>query len=306
METKEEKKQNTFKKILIGIIVVLVIFLAIAIPFSILNLNNSEQEKSLTKAKDVKDYECTKKGEVCSFEEMYEGVEVNVEVAKDEIYTFIMIANDRDTMTLMLQQNIEEDVAWHSELINMKGPQLALQTLNEKVAGWTKISFIENYNYTDGGKKDLDKICNSDTAEPGFKCPEDESDSRCYNGLSITNGTVTFYFNLPKDANTEDGVSISTEGTILAKAKARLITLEEIEEYNTDDGIASWLIEGLAENEGYWTMTSSPSMTTAYYQGAISLVNKDGNPSVEATYVAGGQEANLKVGLRPVITIDKK
>ena len=304
MENNETKKTNNLKKYLIAFIIVLVIILAVAIPVSLLSGSKPTKSKAgLKEAKEVKDYECTKKGNVCSFNEMYEGVEVNVEVAKGKTYTFSMIANDKDTMTLMLQQNIEEEVQWHMELINMKGPQYALQKLNEKVAGWTNIDNITKYSYEDGGKKDYERICNSTEREEGYECPTNASESRCYNGLNIENGEAKFFFNLPQE-ETEPGVPISKEGSIEAKVKARLITLEEVEEFNIDKGIPKWLIENLDKNEAYWTMTSSPSMTTAYYQGAIAIANVDNKLSVESAFVDG--EDRLKIGIRPVITIYKK
>ena len=303
MENNETKKTNNSRKYLVAFIIVLAIILAVAIPVSLLSSANkdSKSKTDLKEAKEVKEYECTKKGNVCSFNEMYEGVEVNVEVAKGKTYTFSMIANDKDTMTLMLQQNVEVVTDWHNELINMKGPQYALQKLNEAVANWDKLSNIEKYSYEDRGKKDLENYCNSTTIEEGFKCPTDESDTRGYKGITIEDGNATFLFNLPKP---EDGTNVATTGSIEAKVKARLITIEEVEEFNVDKGIPKWLTEGLSKNEGYWTMTSSPSMTTAYYQGALAVVNKDNKLSIESLFVEGDE--TFKVGIRPVITIYKK
>ncbi len=308
MENNETKKTNNTKKILVGIIIVLVIALIVAIPFSIISLNGNKENKNngLKGPKKVKEYECTKKGNVCSFEEMYKGVEVNIEVAKGKTYTFSMIANDKDKMTLMLQQNIVDEADWHSELINMKGPQTALQELNEKVQKWTNVVDIENYAYTDSGKKDLERICGSSNEEQGFKCPEDEYDTRCYNGLSINRGKLTLNFNLPKNSELED-VEPLTEGTIEnVTAKARMITLEEFNEFNIDKGLPKWLTEGLDKNEGYWTLTSSPSMTTAYFQGAIAIVNNNNKASIESLFVADPEADDFKVGLRPVIEVFKK
>ena len=305
MENNETKKPNNSRKYLVAFIIVLAITLAIAIPVSLLATKAPTKSKAgLKEAKEVKTYECTKKGKVCSFNEMYEGVEVNVEVAKGKTYTFSMIANDTDTMTLMLQQNIKEKIDWHGETINRKGPQSSLQRLNEAVAGWDNISYIEKYSYEDRGKKDSEAYCASDKIEQGFKCPTDEYDTRGYKGLTIDNGEVTFLFNLPQEKNLDEGQVIATQGTILAKVKARLITIEEVEEFNIDKGMPSWLIEGLDKNKGYWTMTSSPSMTTAYYQGALAVVNNDKNVSIESVFVQG--DDRFEVGIRPVITIYKK
>ena len=306
MENNENKKKFNSKKLLVVLIIVLVIILVIAIPINLLSSNKPEKGKNkLNGPKEVKTYECTQKGKVCSFLEMYKGVEVNVEVAKDEVYTFSMIANDRNTMTLMLQQNIDKDVEWDEEGSNQKGPQTALYKLNELIKGWENIPSIKKYSYTDRGKIDSEKICSSIGERDEYQCPKQPTDKRGYNGLTIEDGNIKFLFNLPQIDNLEPGFETLTEGTILTTAKARLITIEEYEEFITDDGIAKWLLEGLDKNEGYWTMTSAHKLTTGYNYAAIAIVNKDGKIRTEDVPVARGNEY-YKVGIRPVIKIDKK
>ena len=306
MENKENKKKNNSKKFLLVLIIVLVIALAIIIPVSLLSKDKPGNNKNkLNGPKDVKTYECTKKGQICSFQEMYKGVEVNVEVAKDKTYTFSMIANDKNTMTLMLQQNIEKDVEWDEEGSNQKGPQTALYKLNELIKEWENIPSIKKYSYTDRGKIDSERICSSIGERDEYQCPKQPTDKRGYNGLTIEDGNIKFLFNLPPMENPEPGFETLTEGTILTTAKARLITIEEYEEFITDDGIAKWLLEGLDKNEGYWTMTSAHKLTTGYNYAAIAIVNKDGKIRTENVPVARGNEY-YKVGIRPVIKIDKK
>lgn len=306
MENNENKKKNNSKKFLLVLIIVLVIALAIIIPVSLLSKDKPGNNKNkLNGPKDVKTYECTKKGQICSFQEMYKGVEVNVEVAKDKTYTFSMIANDKNTMTLMLQQNIEKDVEWDEEGSNQKGPQTALYKLNELIKEWENIPSIKKYSYTDRGKIDSERICSSIGERDEYQCPKQPTDKRGYNGLTIEDGNIKFLFNLPPMENPEPGFETLTEGTILTTAKARLITIEEYEEFITDDGIAKWLLEGLDKNEGYWTMTSAHKLTTGYNYAAIAIVNKDGKIRTENVPVARGNEY-YKVGIRPVIKIDKK
>ena len=306
MENNENKKKNNSKKFLLVLIIVLVIALAIIIPVSLLSKDKPGNNKNKLKGpKDVKTYECTKKGQICSFQEMYKGVEVNVEVAKDKTYTFSMIANDKNTMTLMLQQNIEKDVEWDEEGSNQKGPQTALYKLNELIKDWENIPSIKKYSYTDRGKIDSERICSSIGERDEYQCPKQPTDKRGYNGLTIEDGNIKFLFNLPPMENPEPGFETLTEGTILTTAKARLITIEEYEEFITDDGIAKWLLEGLDKNEGYWTMTSAHKLTTGYNYAAIAIVNKDGKIRTENVPVARGNEY-YKVGIRPVIKIDKK
>ena len=306
MENNENKKKNNSKKFLLVLIIVLVIALAIAIPVSLLSKDKPGNNKNkLNGPKKVKTYECTKKGQICSFQEMYKGVEVNVEVAKDKTYTFSMIANDKNTMTLMLQQNIEKDVEWDEEGSNQKGPQTALYKLNELIKGWENIPSIKKYSYIDRGKIDSERICSSIGERDEYQCPKQPTDKRGYNGLTIEDGNIKFLFNLPPMENPEPGFETLTEGTILTTAKARLITIEEYEEFITDDGIAKWLLEGLDKNEGYWTMTSAHKLTTGYNYAAIAIVNKDGKIRTENVPVARGNEY-YKVGIRPVIKIDKK
>ena len=196
MENTENKKTNKLKKVLIVFIVLLVIIIAIAIPFSLLTKDKepSNGKNKLKGPKDVKTYECTKKGEVCSFEEMYEGVEVNVEVAEGKTYTFSMIANGKDTMTLMLQENILDDIEWHEEGINMKGPQTLMYELNEIVKEWTKLDDIIQYEYTDKGKKTSDSYCSTATSPTEYECPKDKYDKRGYTGINITDGKIKMLF----------------------------------------------------------------------------------------------------------------
>ena len=306
MENNENKKKYNSKKLLVVLIIVLVIILVIAIPISLISSNKPGNNKNkLNGPKEVKTYECTKKGKVCSFQEMYKGVEVNVEVAKDEVYTFSMIANDRNTMTLMLQQNIDKDVEWDAEGSNQKGPQTALYELNELIKGWKNIPSIKKYSYTDRGKIDSERICSSIGERDEYQCPKQPTDKRGYNGLTIEDGNIKLLFNLPKIDNLEPGFETLTEGTIQTTAKARLITIEEYEEFITDDGIAKWLLEGIDKNEGYWTMTSAHKLTTGYNYAAIAIVNKDGKIRTEDVPVARGNKY-YKVGIRPVIKIDKK
>lgn len=308
MENNENKKIKNSKKILIAFIIVLVVILAIAIPVSILMQDKSPKKnnnKELKGPKDIKQHECTKKGEVCTFEQMYEGVEVNVEVAEGKTYTFSMIANGRDTMTLMLQENILDDVEWDSEGSNQKGPSTSLYEVNQKVKEWTNIENILSYNYTDKGKILSETICAASGEHDEYECPKDQYDKRGYTGLTITDGEIKLLFNLPPDRNPEPGFEVLKEGIIQTPAKARLITLEEYEEFVTEDGPAKWLIENLDKNEGYWTMTSAHKLTTGYNHAAISIINRDGKPDTEDVPVARGNKY-FKVGIRPVITVYKK
>ena len=307
MENSENKKTKNSKKILIAFIIVLVVILAIAIPVSILMQDKSQKKnnKELKGPKDIKQYECTKKGEVCTFEQMYEGVEVNVEVAEGKTYTFSMIANGRDTMTLMLQQNIKDDVEWHAEGINMKGPQTSRYMINEITKDWTKIDHIDNYEYMDKGKITSDAYCNTTESRTDYECPKNQYDKRGYNGINITDGKIKLLYNLPPDEIEMPNSPVLTETTLKTTGKVRFITLEEYEEFVTEDGPAKWLIENLDKNEGYWTMTSAHKLTTGYNHAAISIINRDGKPDTEDVPVARGNKY-FKVGIRPVITVYKK
>ena len=80
---------------------------------------------------------------------------------------------------------------------------------------------------------------------------KDQYDKRGYTGINITNGEMKLLFNLPPDRNPEPGFEVLKEGTIQTTAKARLITIEEYDEFVTEDGPAKWLIENLDKNEGY-------------------------------------------------------
>ncbi len=99
---------------------------------------------------------CLKDGSVCS-----NGVLVNVKVNDNEDYDFYIIDDDGENLTLIMNQNLGDNVAWiikedyiafggttstwsnsSSGRINTKGPRTALKTLEERTSDWTNIPLM--------------------------------------------------------------------------------------------------------------------------------------------------------------------
>jgi len=82
----------------------------------------------------------------CSSSQIKSGVAVNVKVNSSTTYTFYVIADAGEELTLILNQNLGGTVAWYSAAgNNTYGPQTALETMKNLTSGWTNIS---SYNYT--------------------------------------------------------------------------------------------------------------------------------------------------------------
>lgn len=276
-------------------IIILTIILVIAIPVSIITFNKNEGL--------LKTNECTKKGNVCTADEIFSGVEVEVEVKKGKKYIFNVISNDENTMTLLMNKNLIKESDWHGELVNVKGPQQALINLYLKITDWKNVPPI-SFMYKDEGKANFEEFCNTGTQEPNYDCTTASYPSRGYDYIEINNGVTTINMNIVANDPT-----IEISNTYIQKkriAYARLITLSEINNISKDFKYPDWLVKNLNDNEGYWTLTSSTSMKTGYQQGAIALAKVDGKASVESLFVQGDYQPDFKVGVRPVITIEKK
>ena len=152
MNTK--KNNSTIITIITGIVMFLIVI------FIFLYINNQKENTAL------KEYECLKKGKLCNSNEIYDGIEVEVEVKNNVKYRFYMISNTEEEITLIMANNIIDKVDWHIELINMKGPGTALGKIFEETKTWEKISNIQNYTYDDYGLKNFIESCKTDTPEP--------------------------------------------------------------------------------------------------------------------------------------------
>ena len=278
-------------------IVVLTITLLITAPISIINYSKSQTENS------SKQSDCIKKGNICTLDEIFKGVEVTIQVSDTKKYTFNVISNDENTMTLQMNENIINEVDWHGELINIKGPQTAIENLLNATKDWNKIKPISTYEYIDSGKLVYEKQCSAQTAEAGYDCTTTYHPTRGYNSININNGLITMKTNI---APIEPGEEVNNEYSFTDHtSSARLITREEIINLTKKDTYPNWLISNLKTKEGYWTLTSATSIKASYSQGAVAITNKNNVPSIDDLHVMHQFEENYTIGIRPVITVDK-
>lgn len=290
--------RDKFIKILKIFIVVLSLVLLIAIPLSLLNYYDDKEKQN------IKTNSCTEKGKVCTKDDLFAGVEVLVEVSAGKEYIFNVISNDENTMTLLMKKNLKREINWHSELINVKGPQEAMDQLAHATESWTNIALIDSFVYDDSGKVNYEVDCANGTAEPDYDCTTTYYQTRGYKGIRIEKGKITYLTNL---APTEPGEVLNNKYTVsFLDYRARLITLEEVTALSRENGLPNWLMDGLDKNDGYWTITSSTALKSGYNQGAVAIAKINNAPSIESLRVMKAYDATYTVGIRPVITIEKK
>ncbi len=289
-------KQEKFIKFLKLFIIILTIVLVIAIPASI--IIQSPKSK-------IKTNKCTKKGNVCTIEEIISGVEVEYEVSKGTRYIFNVISNTEDSMTLMLNKNLGSKVDWHNELVNIKGPDAAMLKVIDATKTWDKVPLITDYSYSDFGKIDFEEKCiEKKQLEPDYDCSTDYNLSRGYNSLNIIDGKLTIFTNI-----VVNDPSFKVNNVAEYKdndVHARLITYEEINLLNRNLSMPNWLTSNLKDNSGYWTLSSTTAKKTAYVQGALAIAKVDSKPSLETLYVMNDYNNGYDIGVRPVITIPKE
>jgi len=285
---KLEKFNKALKIFIIVLAVVLVISIAVII---ITSGTDSKKEKP------IKQHECTKMGKFCSEEEIYNGVEVEIAVSKNKTQRFYVISNTEYNMTLMMKENIAPRVDWFDNLLNIFGPETAMLELANRTKSWKSIDLIEDYTYSDNGLQTYISNCQNGTTEPGYDCSTTLDPTRGYINLAINKGILTIR------GNTIAGEKVST---FKDKFRARLATVEEIDALVYKKKLPTWLISNLDKNEGYWTLSSSTSIKTNYSQGALAVANVEKQPSIESLFVEKTYEPKFKIGIRPVITINKK
>ena len=113
----------------------------------------------------------------------------------DESRTWNVIGEDTDTVTLMLNQNLGNNVQWYDATLNGYGPVTALNYLNTLTTNWTNVDPIDNFTY----------INNKD----GNEYPNG------YQKLQIKKGQAILTY--------KDGIQNLLEGI----SKARLLSLDE-------------------------------------------------------------------------------
>ena len=168
---------------------------------------------------------------------------------------------------------------------------------------WTNVPQIESFKYEDAGNAYYHDTCDTIGAQANnllYDCRDNVTPARGYQNLEIKEDGVYLKINLPRDSTLDD--TIMFEGP----SYARLPSYEDLNDIVPVLEYPDWLIDNLAPNSGYWTMTSSTFPTLNYNQGAYALVNQDGEPRL--IEIMTMNEANPKynnIGIRPIITINK-
>jgi len=212
--------------------------------------------------------------EICLEEDIKsdEGILVNVQVNDSENYDFYVIKDTGSELTLIMNQNIGNNVAWYANAQdNSYGPITALNHLNSETAGWINISLVGSYKY--------DNNLNGTTNTYG------------YQKLEITNGIGLL---TSKNGNT------TTELTGINRA--RLLTYEEAISLGCTTTLGScpnWLYGNLYADDntslpyGHWLLTANPT-------SLIGAWRVDHHGRMNANYVN-----DVPNGLHPVIKISK-
>ena len=183
--------------------------------------------------------ECFKKGNICSDDEIMNGIKYVYEVKNNKTYEFYVIANDENTLTLLMNDNLADNIDWQSEGINMKGPTGAFLEVIDICQNWKNVPEITNYEYPDYGKLYSENVCQNQTLD-NYDC--DYEENRGYKGIWINNNSIIEYNLLSKDGEEVLQSFDLSDFTV----RARLITFEEVRNLSG----AKWLIENLEAHEG--------------------------------------------------------
>ncbi len=287
-------KYDKFNKFLKLFIIVLAAILIVATPVSIYFYSKEDKTSK---------NECIKKGDICTDEEIYNGVKVSYEVKSGTTKEFYVIANDKDQMTLLAAENISEDVDWHSEMVNVKGPLNATISLVNATKNWKSVPTINNYRHKDTGLETFKNTCSGEGEnKSGYDCYANGVLCRGYNEIIIQEGLTIFNTNIVYQ---DPSIPIDNVYEISGTTRARMITIDELLALKKDNKYPSWLIENLKEDEGYWTLDSSTASKNNYNQGAYALANKAGSPSTESLFVQKETGDQFTIGIRPVIVVNK-
>jgi len=215
------------------------------------------------------------------------GTEFALQVNDKEIYNFYVINDDGNKVTLIMDRNIGNTVAWLSEndynnienyarLIATSttnyGPITALNYLNNQTLNWTNIEAINNYTYNNN--------------------PNGTTNTNGYQKLEIVNGVGTL--------TSQDGLFISKVNKI---SRARLLEYEEVNKIYTENNsvMPTYLYENLYTDTNtslpyaYWFLTSDRVISS--YSYVIDYIG-----TFENSY---GVNLDTDVGVRPVITVSR-
>ena len=251
------------KKLSIIVIAVGLILALAAIGMNIFN-KGPKPEKPSTKTSTDK-ATCVKKGNICDQSIINEGIKLSIDVSDTETKEFYVLSNDANEM------------------------------MNFKTFDWKKLDKIKSFTYKDYGYSQFQKYCANGAKKGDVDCPYDNAILVGYESYEIKDGNATIKFNplvTTENKSTDIGKNITT----------RLPSLEEIteiEDYNSRE----WLVDALAKDSCYWTLSSSMATNTYFSNGAYAICNTDGKPAAESLEVHG---TDKKVYARPVIVVQKE
>ena len=296
-------KLNIFKRNLVifslCLLVCMVVGILMIIPQSMhKEFNAGYQSRKLT------NYNCLKKGEVCTQEDINRAIKVQIQVNEEETRDFYLISNDEESATFIMADNLEDDVDWHVEGINFRGPTKAIRQLLTSTENWYNLPIIASYKYEDFGNYWYNQKCGTiqdQLSDLLYDCAKDITPARGYKDITIDENGLTINFNIPKDTNMPDHVTYEVDAVY-----ARLPSLEDIMDMNETVVYPEWLIDNLEDGEGFWTMSSSTNQTYNYNMAAYAVVNYNGTARLIELMTLNDMNNHFKkIGIRPVITIDK-
>ena len=269
--------------------------------------NSSDLIKSKIPVQNIEDVECLKKGNICTAEELQNGIKVRYKVNKNDTYEFYVISNDDKQINLMLDRDIINQHVWGFQLTNTKGPGYSLFIMNDELKEWTNVPYL-NYTYVDFGYQYYVDVCVDKTKEDKeFDCSKYVG----YKSFVVKEGDAAVNYNA-EPPEEEDPKFVTTKILEDVKVRARYITLEEVTSlYIPKKGLPKWLIENVRLNRMYWTMSSMPYANDGYDIKAYTIINRDGKADLGGKEVSNGEnpedlEDDYNAGLRPVITLNKK
>ena len=107
----------------------------------------------INKKQETPSNDCTKKGNVCTLNEIIDGIKYKVKVSKDKEEEFYVLSNTKDELTLISEKNLINNVDWDYTHFNTSGPTLIIDKLLELTKNWTNIPNIKKWYYEDYGNK---------------------------------------------------------------------------------------------------------------------------------------------------------
>ena len=295
-------KLEKLNKIRISLIILIVLLLiGMIITIFILAMTSKKIYKTGNITRGILNYNCLKKGEVCTEEDIINSIKVSIPVNEKEIYDFYLISNDKDYATFIMASNLKNNVDWHIEEVNFRGPTKAYRELMALTKDWTYIDPIEDFSYEDAGNYYYHRNCDTIADQANnliYDCRDNITPARAYQKLEILEDGLHIKMNLPKGSAMDE--DLFYEGTLYA----RLPSYEDISDISPG-GPPDWIIDNLEEHSGYWTMTSSTFPTLNYNKAAFAVLNKEGNGIIREMMTLNEAMPNYNIGIRPVITLKK-